>query len=105
YVAGDPFLEVERIEGGYRLVERNCPFLDVAMARPALCSSTVSVMSRLLGRRVVRRERFQWGHGRCVFEVYEDQPAGEAGERFVPEPETEPVGPDGPPSPPTPARH
>ncbi len=69
YGDGDPYMEVEKVRGGFRLVERNCPFLNIAMQRPALCSVTVSALSRLLGVRVVREERFQHGHGRCVFRV------------------------------------
>lgn len=75
YVAGDPFCSVNEDESGkLHLVERNCPFLEVARRRPALCSVTVSVLRRLLGREVVRVERFQSGQGRCVFEVLTDRP-------------------------------
>lgn len=74
YLEGDPFMEVERDERGYRLVERNCPFLDVARQRPSLCSLTVSTLQRLLGVRVVREESFQGGDGRCAFRVQADQP-------------------------------
>jgi predicted ArsR family transcriptional regulator len=69
YADGDPYMVVEKVRGGFRLIEQNCPFLSVAMQRPALCSVTVSTLSRLLGVRVVREERFQHGHGRCVFRV------------------------------------
>ena len=51
------------------LIERNCPFLDVANRRPALCSVTVNTLSRLLGRRVERVRTFQNGHGRCAFRI------------------------------------
>lgn len=74
YLDGDPFVTVERDEDGLRLVERNCPFLNVASRRPALCSLTVSVLTRLLGHRVVREERFQAGDGCCAFRVQEDRP-------------------------------
>lgn len=74
YAAEDPFAEVEHGPEGIRLIERNCPFLDVAMRRPALCSVTVSVLTRLLGCRVVREERFQDGDGRCVFRVLPSEP-------------------------------
>ncbi|HVA66990.1 MAG TPA: DNA-binding protein [Elusimicrobiota bacterium] len=69
YLADDPFMSVEREGAQLRLVERNCPFFSVASRRPALCSVTVNTMSRLLGRRVAREERFQAGHGRCSFVV------------------------------------
>lgn len=74
YFDGDPFVSVERDEDGLRLVERNCPFLNVASKRPVLCSLTVSVLTRLLGHRVVREERFQSGDGCCAFRVLEDRP-------------------------------
>lgn len=94
YKRDDPFCRVDfGAEGEARLVEMNCPFYDVAQRRPQLCSVTVSVLRRLLGREVVRVERFQEGHGRCVFKVLaeesrRDEPifdwepeAGAAGER------------------------
>lgn len=71
YWEEDPHMSVER----GRLVERNCPFMNVAARRPALCSVTVSTLSRLVGRKVERVESFQAGHGRCVFNVLWDQPA------------------------------
>ncbi|HYE58492.1 MAG TPA: hypothetical protein VD948_08295, partial [Rhodothermales bacterium] len=74
YLDDDPFTAVETGEGGIRLVERNCPYLNVAAGRPALCSVTVSTLTRLLGARVVREERFQTGDGRCAFRVLTDQP-------------------------------
>jgi len=74
YIENDPFTEVAEGERDLELIERNCPFLNVAMQRPALCSMTVSVLSRLLGRRVTRTQRFQEGDGRCVFHVHMDQP-------------------------------
>lgn len=70
YSDDDPFCRVERDDDGSpKIVEMNCPFLQVAQRRPALCSVTVSVLGRLLGRKVVRTERFQDGDGRCVFKV------------------------------------
>jgi len=74
YIENDPFTSVSQDENGLALVERNCPFLNVASKRPALCSLTVVVLSRLLGYRVTRTRRFQAGDGRCVFHVHVDQP-------------------------------
>jgi predicted ArsR family transcriptional regulator len=68
YLPGDPFLTIER-NGNVSLVEHNCPFLNVAMARPALCSVTVNALSRLLGVRVYRHRKFQNGDGCCEFRV------------------------------------
>lgn len=87
YGAGDPYMVVEKVRGGFRLIERNCPFLNIAMQRPALCSVTVSALSRLLGVRVVREERFQHGHGRCVFRVIGNE-AIDPKRGFALEPET-----------------
>jgi predicted ArsR family transcriptional regulator len=56
------------------LIERNCPFYDVAMQRPVLCNVTINALTRLLGYRVVREKRFQNGDGCCVFKVKTDQP-------------------------------
>lgn len=74
YLEEHSFMQVEQKDGELRLIERNCPFLNVAMRRPILCSVTVSSLSRLLGYRVVREEKFQNGDGRCVFRVQKDQP-------------------------------
>ncbi len=82
YSEGDPYTAIERRGGAVRLVERSCPFLATAREHPALCSTTVSLLSRVLGRQVVREERFQDGDGRCVFLVT-DTPAPRA---FEPEP-------------------
>jgi predicted ArsR family transcriptional regulator len=92
YDAEDPFVEVEEIDGGYRLIERNCPFLNVAMLRPLLCSCTVSVLTRLLEREVVREERFQDGRGCCAFRVYADRPVDVSRLRFAREPEAPSAG-------------
>lgn len=74
YFEEDPHTSVRKDQKGYALVERNCPYLNVAMSRPQLCSVTVNTLTRLLGVRVVREERFQAGDKRCVFRVLEDQP-------------------------------
>ena len=74
YEGEDPFMEAQEVPGGFRLVEHNCPFLNVALERPVLCSVTVSLLSRLLGFEVVREEKFQSGDGRCAFRVLTDRP-------------------------------
>ncbi|MDE2293700.1 MAG: DNA-binding protein [Elusimicrobia bacterium] len=85
YGDDDPYISVESRKGAVRLVERNCPLLGIALRRPALCSVTVSALSRLLGCRVTREERFQEGHGRCVFAVHPEEPVDPAAS-FAPEP-------------------
>lgn len=74
YLTGDPFMEIEEVEDGFRLIERNCPFINTAMNRPMLCSVSVNSLQRLLGVRVAREEKFQSGDGRCAFHVYKNEP-------------------------------
>ncbi len=74
YAQDDPHCRIELgDEAVPRLIAMNCPYLEVARRRPALCSVTVSVLRRLLGHEVVRTESFQAGNGRCVFEVCRDR--------------------------------
>jgi predicted ArsR family transcriptional regulator len=82
YFEEDPYTSVRKDSRGYMLVERNCPYLNVALKRPQLCSVTISTLTRLLGVRVVREERFQSGDKRCVFRVMEDQPVDLTNYRF-----------------------
>lgn len=74
YIDGDPYMEPETANGSFRLVERNCPYLNTAMRRPAICSVSVNALTRLLGVRVDREETFQSGDGRCVFRIHVDEP-------------------------------
>ncbi len=74
YLEDDAYMDVDTSAGELRLVERNCPFLNVASRRPALCSVTVSTLSRLIEHRVVREKRFQDGDGRCVFRILLNEP-------------------------------
>lgn len=94
YLEDDPYMEVAESGGELRLVERNCPFLSVAARRPALCSVTLSTLSRLLGYQVTREKRFQRGDGRCVFRVHLDQPIEPDSFRFAFEAELETVNED-----------
>jgi predicted ArsR family transcriptional regulator len=77
YVEADPFTSLEISEKEARFTERNCPFLNVALEHPALCSLTVNTLEGLLGHPVIREEKFQAGHGRCVFRVLLDRPLAE----------------------------
>jgi len=75
YSNDDPYMSVETTrDGGYRLIERNCPYLNVAMENPSICTVSIDVLTRLLGVRVEREETFQGGDGRCAFRVYANQP-------------------------------
>jgi predicted ArsR family transcriptional regulator len=89
YAEGDAFMSAEVRRDGIRLIERNCPFLNVAKRRPALCSVTVNTLQHLLGVKVVREERFQSGDGRCVFRVFPEQPIDQRRFRFTLESDTD----------------
>ncbi len=82
YEDNDTHMDMEKAGNGYRLIERNCPFLSVAQKRPVLCSVTVSVLTRLLGCRVVREEKFQDGDARCVFAIRTDEPIADSTQRL-----------------------
>ncbi|PKO84952.1 MAG: DNA-binding protein [Betaproteobacteria bacterium HGW-Betaproteobacteria-11] len=84
YGDNDPYMSVETRDGETYLMERNCPYLNVALRRPLLCSVTVSVLTRLLGVRVVREKRFQNGDGCCAFRILADQPCTPAGFELEP---------------------
>jgi predicted ArsR family transcriptional regulator len=88
YLRDDPFIEMTRRDGDDVIIERNCPFLQVALEHPAICSTTISAMRRLTGFEVVRERRFQDGDGRCEFRILRDRPVKRA-RRFVPEPPKE----------------
>jgi predicted ArsR family transcriptional regulator len=85
YLKDDPFISIER-NGHVALVERNCPFTNVAMERPQLCSITVNTLTRLLGLRVSRERKFQNGDGCCEFRVQTDKPVDPANVPFTIEP-------------------
>lgn len=74
YEDKDAYMQVEWKAGAPALIERNCPFFSVAHKHPAVCSVSVNTLERLLGFKVVREQRFQAGHGRCVFRVRLDEP-------------------------------
>lgn len=87
YSDGDPFADVEKRGNDYVVIERNCPYLDFAMERPDICSTTVSTLRRLTGCEVVRERRFQDGEGRCEFHVRTAQASSDRKQvRFEKEP-------------------
>jgi len=75
YSNDDAYMSVEPTRDGFRLLERNCPYFNVAMENPTICNVSVDVLTRLLGVRVEREETFQRGDGRCAFRIFADQPA------------------------------
>ena len=82
YFESDPYMDVEPASDGFYLVERNCPFYNTAMRRPILCNVSINALTRLLGVRVEREERFQNGDGRCVFHVHANEPVDAAAWEF-----------------------
>ncbi len=74
YSVEDPYISVESDGEEIRLIERNCPYLDVAKHHPVLCNVTLNTLSRILNRQVVREQTFQAGDGRCVFLISADKP-------------------------------
>ncbi|HSP32781.1 MAG TPA: replication-relaxation family protein [Thermoanaerobaculia bacterium] len=86
YFDDDPFMEIEEDGGSYLLVERNCPYLNMAMRRPVFCSVSVNALARVVGYKIVREERFQNGDGRCVFRIAQDQPIDPDSAEFELEP-------------------
>lgn len=85
YFEDDPYMATERDGDDFRLVERNCPYYNTAMARPELCSVSVNALAHLLGVRVAREETFQRGDARCVFHAYAHEPIDNAKWEFAPE--------------------
>jgi predicted ArsR family transcriptional regulator len=83
YKNDDSFMEIENKNHAYSLIERNCPFHNVALQRPILCSVTVSVLTHLLGCSVKREKRLQNGDGCCVFQVLLDEPVSENTPRII----------------------
>ena len=83
YAADGAFAVVTR-NGHVAIEERNCPYLNVALQRPALCSTTVNALARLLGYQVRRTKKFQNGDGCCEFEVRTDRPVRGGGFEFEP---------------------
>ena len=81
----DPFTEVEARGRNIALIEKCCPYLNVALEQPIACSTTVSTLRRLLGHEVVWEIRFQGGDQRCEFHVKVRKPAASAA-RFEFEP-------------------
>ncbi|WP_223596154.1 helix-turn-helix transcriptional regulator [Neobacillus bataviensis] len=74
YMKNDFYMEVVQTGKEYYLIERNCPFHNVALKRPILCSVTVSVLTHLLGCNVNRVQRLQNGDGCCAFHVQINEP-------------------------------
>jgi predicted ArsR family transcriptional regulator len=74
YRDGDTYMVSTGDGDEFIVVERNCPFYNVAMQRPVICDISVSAMSRLLGVQVERDKSFQNGDGCCMFRVHVKRP-------------------------------
>ncbi len=84
YREQDAFTEVESTGSDIVLTEKCCPYLNIALEQPIICSTTVSTLRRLLGHEVVRERRFQDGDARCEFHVRMRRPASAARFEFEP---------------------
>lgn len=69
YRDSDEFIEIKSVKESVVIIEKNCPILKTALAYPAICSTTTNALSKTFGQQVVRVEKFQSGHNRCVFEI------------------------------------
>lgn len=76
YGEKDDYISVEVLDGNSVIVEKNCPILKIAKEHPIICSVSTNAISKSLGQQVIRSEKFQSGHGRCVF-VAVDSPYSE----------------------------
>jgi DeoR family transcriptional regulator, suf operon transcriptional repressor len=83
YIKDDSFMEIENKNNSYSLIERNCPFHNVALKRPILCSVTVSVLTHLLGCSVIREKKLQNGDGCCTFRVLINEPINDNTSRII----------------------
>lgn len=86
YLEEDAYTEVEAKGRDFVLIEKNCPYLNAALERPIICSTTVSTLRRLLRCEIVRERRFQDGDGRCEFHVKVKRRIPGGGPRFELEP-------------------
>lgn len=67
YADNDEFVSIEKIDGQTAIVEKNCPFIDVSLDHPSICSLTTNVIGQVSGKKVKRAKSFQAGDGMCVF--------------------------------------
>lgn len=72
YSDGDEFLSIEKIDGQTMVVEKNCPFIDVSLDHPSICSLTTNVIGEVTGKKVKRAKSFQAGDGMCAFLILEN---------------------------------
>ncbi|MFQ3582005.1 MAG: ArsR family transcriptional regulator [Chloracidobacterium sp.] len=57
-------------DGSFRLIERNCPTLNVAKVFSELCAQERQLYEALLGGKVVREQRIADGDGACAYRVF-----------------------------------
>jgi len=61
--------EVERVEGGYLLIENHCPICAAAQACQGFCRSELNIFKKCLGTDVKRVDYLLEGARRCAYEV------------------------------------
>jgi predicted ArsR family transcriptional regulator len=57
-------------DGSFRLIERNCPTINVATAFSELCAQERQLYEALLGGKVVREQRLADGDNACAYRVF-----------------------------------
>lgn len=57
-------------DGSFRLIERNCPTINVAKAFSELCAQERQLYENLLGGRVVREQWMANGDGACGYRIF-----------------------------------
>ncbi|MHB8147048.1 MAG: helix-turn-helix transcriptional regulator, partial [Vulcanimicrobiaceae bacterium] len=61
--------EYSLIDGGFELVEHNCPYSDVAKEHPEMCQVIHTVMNETLGGEHAQTESIATGGKACRFEL------------------------------------
>ncbi|OYT71526.1 MAG: transcriptional regulator [Chloracidobacterium sp. CP2_5A] len=57
-------------DGSFRLIERNCPTINVAKVYSELCAQERQLYEALLGGKVVREQRMADGDGVCAYRIF-----------------------------------
>lgn len=68
--------DCEPVEGGYKIVEHNCPFKEAAEANPQVCTVVHTLMSEVLPAQPEQRRSIAKGDPVCEFHI----PARDSGE-------------------------
>ncbi len=67
-------------DGSFRLIERNCPTINVAKTFSELCAQERQLYEALLGGQVVREQWMANGDGACGYRIFPPSAAASSGE-------------------------